>query len=97
MPSLTSSSFCSAACRNIAFLGSGLLLLNYVGAIVLALRMPTVFNQLLMIPAHALLGAILVYKTLKLDAAGYTQKAIADYYRAIWNLFYSEYAMLPFL
>ncbi|GAB4819429.1 hypothetical protein N2152v2_006475 [Parachlorella kessleri] len=83
--------------RNIAFLGSGLLLLNYVGAIILALRMPAAFNQKLMIPAHAVLGVMLVYKTLKLDAAGYTQAAIADFYRHIWNLFYSEYALLPFL
>lgn len=45
-----------------AFLGSGLLLLNYVGAIALALRMPAAFNQLLMIPAHAVLGIMLLYK-----------------------------------
>ena len=57
-------------CRNISFLGSGLLLLNYVGAVALALRMPAAFNARLMIPAHALLGLMLVYKTIKLDAAG---------------------------
>ena len=87
----------ACCCRNISFLGSGLLLLNYVGAIILALRMPAAFNQKLMIPAHAILGVMLVYKTLKLDAAGYTQAAIAAFYRHIWNLFYCEYALLPFL
>lgn len=52
-----------------AFLGTGLLLLNYVGAIVLALRMPAAFNRALMIPAHAVLGLMLIYNTAKLDAA----------------------------
>lgn len=83
--------------RRIAFLGSGLLLLNYIGAVALAVHLPAAFNRLLMIPAHALLALGLILQTLKLDSAGYTQPAIAAYYRFIWNLFYAEYALLPFL
>lgn len=83
--------------RNIAFLGSGLLLANYAGAIALAVALPAAFNASVMIPAHAVLGLMLTYKTVKLDAAGYTSDAIAAYYRFIWNLFYSEYLLLPFL
>lgn len=83
--------------RKIAFLGSGLLVANYAGAIALALRMPTAFHAPLMIPAHSILAVILTYKTLKLDAAEYSKSAIQAYYRFIWNLFYAEYALLPFL
>ena len=83
--------------RKIAFLGSGLLLANYAGAIALALRMPGAFNAAVMIPAHAVLAIMLTYKTLKLDAAGYSQEGIAAYYQFIWNIFYAEYALLPFI
>lgn len=83
--------------RKIAFLGSGLLLANYMGAIALALRLPLAFNASIMVPTHAVLAILLVYKTLKLDAAGYSEEGIAAYYRFIWNLFYAEYAILPFL
>ena len=83
--------------RNISFLGTGLLLLNYVGAIIAAARFPAIFNGGIMIPAHALLGLALVMQTIRLDAAKYTRESIAAYYRFIWNLFYSEYLLLPFL
>lgn len=83
--------------RKIAFLGSGLLLCNYIGAVALAITMPTAFNTVVMAPAHAVLGIALVYQTLKLDAAKYSQEAIAAYYRFVWNLFYSEYVLLPWL
>ena len=84
--------------RNISFLGSGLLLLNYATAVALPLMLPSAgFNAAVMAPAHALLGLMLVYQTLKLDAAKYSQPAIAAFYRFIWNLFYTEYVLLPFI
>ncbi|CAA7016172.1 unnamed protein product [Microthlaspi erraticum] len=43
--------------RNIAFLGSGLLLVNYISAISLAFYMPQVFRGSLMIPAHMILAS----------------------------------------
>ncbi|CAI5491822.1 unnamed protein product [Closterium sp. Naga37s-1] len=48
--------------RNIAFLGSGLLLANYCGAVAAALLLPHAFRQAVMIPAHLLLAAALVYQ-----------------------------------
>ncbi|GMP87130.1 hypothetical protein CsSME_00039645 [Camellia sinensis var. sinensis] len=72
--------------RNIAFLGSGLLLLNYIGAILAAVFMPQVFKRSLMIPAHTILALSLIF-----------QEAISEFYRFIWNLFYAEYAMFPFM
>lgn len=83
--------------RNIAFLGSGLLFLNYAAAVGLALYMPSAFNAAVMAPAHAVLGLLLGYQTLKLDSAGYNAPAIAAFYRFIWNLFYAEYFILPFI
>jgi homogentisate solanesyltransferase len=83
--------------RNVAFLGSGLLLANYAGAAALALRCPAAFNVPLMVGAHGALAALLAWRTLQLDAAGYSAAGIAGYYRFVWSLFYSEYALLPFL
>lgn len=83
--------------RNISFLGSGLLLANYVGAIALAIRMPLAFNAAVMVPAHALFALLLTYQAIKLDAGKYSQSAIAGYYRFIWNLFYAEYLILPWI
>ncbi|CAN6586656.1 unnamed protein product [Malus baccata var. baccata] len=83
--------------RNIAFLGSGLLLLNYVGSIFAASLMPEAFRRSLMIPMHAILALSLVFQTWVLEQANYTKEAIASYYRFIWNLFYAEYLLFPFI
>ncbi|KAG2447805.1 hypothetical protein HYH02_007262 [Chlamydomonas schloesseri] len=83
--------------RNVALLAIGLLMANYLGAIGLALTYSHAFNVPLMAGAHALLAAILGLRTLKLHASGYSREAVASFYRWIWNLFYAEYALLPFL
>ncbi|KAL6954088.1 Homogentisate phytyltransferase 2 [Sarracenia purpurea var. burkii] len=59
--------------RNIAFLGSGILLLNYIGAILAAVLMPQVFRRSLMIPAHAILALSLIFQSWLLEKANYTQ------------------------
>ncbi|CAL2272749.1 unnamed protein product [Prunus armeniaca] len=83
--------------RKIAFLGSGLLLLNYVGSIFAASFMPQAFRRSLMIPTHTILALILIFQTWVLEQANYTKEAIAAYYRFIWNLFYAEYIIFPFI
>ncbi|XP_076898245.1 homogentisate solanesyltransferase, chloroplastic-like [Bidens hawaiensis] len=83
--------------RNIALLGSGLLLINYIGSIVAALYIPQAFRSSLMIPFHAILASCLIYQAWVLERANYTQEAIAGYYRFIWNLFYAEYIIFPFI
>lgn len=77
--------------------GAGLLLANYVAAIILAIRMPGSFRASVMIGGHAVLAIGLVMQTLKLESDKYTVPAIQAFYRFIWNLFYSEYLLLPFL
>lgn len=83
--------------RRITALGSGILLLNYVGAITAAVKCAGAFNVPVMVGAHSVLAAVLVWMTARLDRRGYTPAAIRDYYRWIWNLFYSEYFLLPFI
>ncbi|KAH7424432.1 hypothetical protein KP509_11G008300 [Ceratopteris richardii] len=83
--------------RNISFLGSGLLLLNYIGAIVAAWMFPEVFRRSFMVVGHSLLALALLYQTWVLYSSKYTKEAIAVYYRFIWNLFYAEYAVFPFI
>ncbi|XXG64194.1 hypothetical protein AAC387_Pa05g2206 [Persea americana] len=81
--------------RNIAFLGSGLLLVNYVGAIVAAVYMPQAFRRSLMIPAHTILALVLIFQAWILERANHTKEAISGFYRFIWNLFYAEYLIFP--
>ncbi|XP_071724852.1 homogentisate solanesyltransferase, chloroplastic [Rutidosis leptorrhynchoides] len=83
--------------RNIAFLGSGLLLVNYIAAVLAAIYMPQAFRRSLMIPSHTILAAGLIFQTWLLEQANYTKDAIARYYQFIWNLFYAEYILFPFL
>ncbi|XP_050383322.1 homogentisate solanesyltransferase, chloroplastic [Argentina anserina] len=83
--------------RKIAFLGSGLLLVNYVGSILAASFMPEAFRRSLMIPTHTILALSLIFQTWVLEQAKYTKEAIANYYRFIWNLFYAEYIIFPFI
>ncbi|KAI3924308.1 hypothetical protein MKW98_032509 [Papaver atlanticum] len=83
--------------RNIALLGSGLLLVNYIGAIFAAIYFPQSFRSRLMIPLHAVLALGLIFQTWMLEQANYTKDAISGYYRFVWNLFYSEYIIFPFI
>mmetsp|Transcript_9916 Transcript_9916/g.32152 ORF Transcript_9916/g.32152 Transcript_9916/m.32152 type:complete len:381 (-) Transcript_9916:92-1234(-) len=83
--------------RNLSYVGSGLLLCNYIGASVAAFTLPGAFNVVLMGYGHLVLGACLVYQTYLLQKAKYSQGAIRGYYQFIWYLFYTEYALLPFI
>ncbi|ONM24665.1 Homogentisate solanesyltransferase chloroplastic [Zea mays] len=83
--------------RNIAFLGSGLLLANYIAAIAVAFTMPQDFRCTVMVPVHAVLAGGLIFQTWVLEQAKYRKDAISQYYRFIWNLFYAEYIFFPLI
>ncbi|KAB8106059.1 hypothetical protein EE612_040248, partial [Oryza sativa] len=83
--------------RNIAFLGSGLLIANYVAAIAVAFLMPQAFRRTVMVPVHAALAVGIIFQTWVLEQAKYTKDAISQYYRFIWNLFYAEYIFFPLI
>ncbi|KAI8562023.1 hypothetical protein RHMOL_Rhmol03G0002900 [Rhododendron molle] len=59
--------------RNISFLGSGLLLLNYVGALLAAIFIPQAFRRSLMIPAHTILALSLIFQAWLLEKSNYTK------------------------
>lgn len=63
-----------------------MLLANYIGAAVLALRMQHAFRVPVMLGAHGLMAAFLIANVSKLETSGYTQPAIIAFYQAIWNL-----------
>ncbi len=77
--------------------GSGLLAVNYAAAALMALRMPGAFRVPLMLGCQAAFAGYLAWETARVDAAQYSQAGIAAYYRGIWNLFYAQYAVLPFI
>ncbi|KAL9237772.1 hypothetical protein vseg_012280 [Gypsophila vaccaria] len=83
--------------KKIALLGTGLLLVNYIGSIFAAVYMPQAFRRSLMIPAHTILALCLIFQTWLLDQANYSKDAITSFYRFIWNLFYAEYIIFPLL
>ncbi|KAK4281771.1 hypothetical protein QN277_013226 [Acacia crassicarpa] len=83
--------------QNIAFLGSGILLTNYIVSILAAIYLPQAFRRWLLIPAHIFFASSLIFQTWILEQANYTKEAISGFYRFIWNLFYAEYALFPFI
>lgn len=74
-----------------------LLLSNYVVAVALAITMPNTFNRSVMGPAHVFFAAYLIRSGVKLSQRQYEKRAIQSFYRSIWNLFYMEYMLLPFI
>lgn len=74
-----------------------MLLANYVMAGAFALSFPGAFNVPLMLGAHGLLAAVLLVRARALAATGYSQAGVNEFYRWIWNLFYSEYFLFVFL
>jgi homogentisate solanesyltransferase len=74
-----------------------MLLSNYLGALWLAATQPASFNVPLMAGAHSVLACVLLFRAWKLHKAGYKKDAILSFYRWVWNLFYSEYFLLPLL
>ncbi|KAH7568441.1 hypothetical protein JRO89_XS07G0298900 [Xanthoceras sorbifolium] len=83
--------------RNIAFLGTGLMLLNYVVGVLAAIYMPQIFRRNVMIPAHIILASYLIFQTWALEQAKYSKEAASKFYRFIWDLLYLEYLIYPFI
>lgn len=83
--------------RRIALLGSGIILSAYLGAIYLAFSYPGLYRSGVMAAGHGLFGLVLVLRTWVLDNADYSAASIKAYYRWVWNLFYCEYLLFPFV
>jgi len=81
----------------VSLMSVGLLMTNYVGAMWMGLQPTMGFRPEVMVTCHALLAALLSFRTLRLHQAKYSRDAILSFYRWIWTLFYCEYAMFPFI
>mmetsp|Transcript_21365 Transcript_21365/g.52459 ORF Transcript_21365/g.52459 Transcript_21365/m.52459 type:complete len:130 (+) Transcript_21365:938-1327(+) len=75
---------------------TAVLLLNYAGAILTGLlAVPGTFRRWAMVGGHALAAAWLAATALKLDPE--SAPSVKKYYKQIWNLFYFEYMLYPFI
>ncbi|KAL5778515.1 hypothetical protein ACOSQ2_009252 [Xanthoceras sorbifolium] len=83
--------------RNIAFLGSGILLVKYIVGVLAATYMPQAFNRNVMIPAQIILASCLIFQAWVLEKTNYTKEASGKFYGFIWNLMNAEYLIYPFI
>jgi homogentisate solanesyltransferase len=74
-----------------------MLLANYVMAAGFAFKFSGAFNVPVMVGAHGVMALVLVLRAAKLARQGYSRDAVNDFYRWIWNLFYSEYLLYVFI
>jgi homogentisate solanesyltransferase len=85
----------------IAKAATAVLCTAYLGAMLLAVvssRRGWAFKLLPMVGGHAALMVSLLLGHRKLVASGYTQDAIKHfYYKSVWNVFYLEYILYPFI
>lgn len=79
------------------FLGVGMLLVNYTGAIALPIVFPEHFHAVRMVVAHVGLASKLLYEAFQLHKHNYTPAAINRLYSWVWKLLYAEYILLPFI
>ncbi|EWM30055.1 tocopherol polyprenyltransferase-like protein [Nannochloropsis gaditana] len=82
--------------KNMARGAAGVLFLNYLSAIAQGVVNPSgAFRQWVMVGGHTVLAALLIqrYKKLEPDSLA----SIKAFYKSIWDLFYLEYALYPFL
>lgn len=81
--------------KNIARAASTVLGCAYLSAIALPNFFPQSFRRLPMMIGHGLYLSYLTYFSRQLDAN--SADSIRKYYKSIWNLFYLEYLLYPFI
>ncbi|GMN39642.1 hypothetical protein TIFTF001_008869 [Ficus carica] len=83
--------------KNIVFISTGVLLVNYLGAMAAAIYMPQAFKRYLMLPTHSIFAFWLLFEVRKLDKANYAKEASANFYQFLWNLLALEFLLFPFI
>jgi homogentisate solanesyltransferase len=73
--------------------------LGYLGAAAWAMMRPEAFalGGKVMVGGHLALGAVLGVRFSRMAAKQFSRESVVSFYRWIWTLFYSEYALLCFL
>nr|AJD80983.1 flavonoid prenyltransferase [Maclura tricuspidata] len=83
--------------RKTTFFFAGILLATYVGSMAAGICMPQAFRPYVMVPAHAILGALTFFKVRKLDKANYSMEESADFYQFLWKILCLEFVIFPFI
>ncbi|GMN71131.1 hypothetical protein TIFTF001_052623 [Ficus carica] len=83
--------------RKVAFFFTGILLVNYIGSMVIAICMPQAFKAYIMAPAHTICSLWLLTEAKKLDKANYTKEASANFFQLLWKLLGLEFLLFPFI
>nr|QKY14916.1 homogentisate solanesyltransferase (HSTC), chloroplastic isoform [Polytomella parva] len=73
------------------------MLAYYVGGIAAALTWSQSLQPMWVAAAHITFAAVLLWRASIMDKGKYTTPEVKTFYRWIWNLFYAEYLILPFL
>jgi len=81
----------------VAMASVALLMANYAIAMILGVTHTNMFTTAVMTGGHGVLAIFLAWQASKLHHTNYSQEGIKSFYRFIWNLFYAEYLMYPFL
>lgn len=81
--------------RNIATAATLVLSSAYLGAISLPFLIPGAFKMLPMIAGHSAFLAYFLFNAVQLDPKSAT--SIRKFYKSIWNVFYLEYCLYPFI
>ncbi|GMN55985.1 hypothetical protein TIFTF001_025102 [Ficus carica] len=83
--------------RKITLFCTGILLLNYIAPMVVAICKPQTFNPFVMVPAHTILSLWLLFEVKKLDKANYAKEKSANFFQLLWKLVGLEYLLFPFI
>ncbi|GMN38981.1 hypothetical protein TIFTF001_008217 [Ficus carica] len=83
--------------KSATFFCTGMLLINYIGAILAAIYMPQAFKRHIMLPVHAICALWFLFEARKLDKANYTQEASANFNGSLWKLLNLEFLLFPFM
>lgn len=81
--------------KRIADAASVVLGTAYAGAIALPFILPGTFKIVPMVAGHTALMAYFLVSYSKLDAKD--RVSVKGFYKAIWNMFYLEYCLYPFI
>lgn len=81
--------------QKIATWSAVLLTSTYAAAMALPFLLPGAFKRLPMTLGHLALLSYFLMSYSKLDAS--SMKSVKQFYKAIWNLFYLEYCLYPFI
>jgi len=77
---------------------AGLLMANYAGAVVLGITQTETFSSFVMVVSHFVLAVALTVNVCRLHYRDtYSDQGTKVFYRALWNLFYAEYLIYPFI